>query len=1157
MSTINTKLLGIDALEPIKNYIDGKCGETRDTVNAELKQHITNELAVAENAIKSEYKHKLEELEAWIDEAEQQGTPEKLHELQLQLSALEGNTQNQLAALNGLERELERLSESHADLYEGITNGTVFNAGQLNEIIKTAMIEEVQINKDSILTPEMYASKIVSLIGNFGQINAANIIGGAIKGHTIESNNTISGTDDPVWSIKDGGEGWLASKAISWDRVGNVTFQPHVKLSWGQVDGKEAGVNAILSTKSYATQEYVNNAVLNVDGTTGAAVEAKINAALDSIKATYATIDDVNSSLEERTEALNTSLVSTINGVDAKYELQSTTLNNALNTAKQDLQTAIANGETETAEKIQNVINELNREISRLDQEFAEVNESLSALNNSINNVKDSVLSDSDINALISTALIDSTSITDDMVSTPNVYTKNIVALIAKFGTVKASNISGDEISGHTVQSSTKITDSEDPMWKICDEGNGYLAGKNISWDRNGNVTLGPDVKISWGQVQEAEQGVLGLLTDNDYATKSDIDTKIIEAGGVTIETVNASIDEKVNAALAAIEETYVTIDDIGTGDDVIEALKNSLGESFAAVDSIQQAKNDLIELMNSKQQYLELAIKTGDDAAANALQLEILKISTEIEKLDTKYKDVPEALQALQNSVGQLETGLGSVLSAEAINNLIKSAFIDATYIDDESVTTPNVFTTRLCALVAKFADIEASRIKGDEITGYTLKSAKNIGNTIDPTWQINNDGSGWLASKAISWDDEGNMSCNVTGAFNGGNDGKCAGGAMEWDSNNVYLNRNLVLGPDVKISFDKISGTENIATKDDVENAGVSEQRVTEITRNTIATSELNADNITSGTISAARINSDDLTVKKLNTTGKSNGKRVEVIDNTVSIYNGLNKISCQLTNSSMGNLNIYDALQNDTLNIAFETTPSIGIYIPSVSYTGKYDISQSCGKQTIGALQSGADITLGGNFSITDFKHPAGILQVSLALEILIYKDDTLVSTLKSNNPSYAINASTGQNFTCSIAETTYTITEAGSYSYEPRITGWYQTVNITGNGNSTYTSQTVTVTGSYTLYDNTVKNSTFIYDDGAIFKNSKGGFAINGEAVAMKCDNAQVVLKDGKIYMAFDGQTTPKEITPRTYKFRLANDKNQTMTVLTFGDVIDGE
>jgi hypothetical protein len=68
---------------------------------------------------------------------------------------------------------------------------------------------------------------------------------------------------------------------------------------------------------------------------------------------------------------------------------------------------------------------------------------------------------------------------------------------------------------------------------------------------------------------------------------------------------------------------------------------------------------------------------------------------------------------------------------------------------------------------------------------------------------------------------------------------------------------------------------------------------------------------------------------------------------------------------------------------------------------------------------------------------------------------------------------------------------------------------------------------------------------------------GGFAINKDAVAMKCDNAQVVLKDGDIYMAFDGQSTPKKVVPRTYKFRLAGDTNQTMCVLTFGDVIDGE
>ena len=148
-------------------------------------------------------------------------------------------------------------------------------------------------------------------------------------------------------------------------------------------------------------------------------------------------------------------------------------------------------------------IRELELQLDALNNNYVDMQNSLNSIEDSIIDIESSVMSPGQLNELLDAALIEKTTITDDMVETPNVYTKNLVALIAKFGTVRALNIVGDEIEGKTISAYDKIEGTNEPTWKLDRQGDGYLANKNISWDKNGNVTFGPDVKIGWGSVTD------------------------------------------------------------------------------------------------------------------------------------------------------------------------------------------------------------------------------------------------------------------------------------------------------------------------------------------------------------------------------------------------------------------------------------------------------------------------------------------------------------------------------------------------------------------------------------------------------------------------------------------------------------------------------
>jgi hypothetical protein len=84
--------------------------------------------------------------------------------------------------------------------------------------------------------------------------------------------------------------------------------------------------------------------------------------------------------------------------------------------------------------------------------------------------------------------------ITADMINTGS-----ITANSALVNQLKSIDILAETVSGKTIQSNKTVTlanNTSGPTWQLNNDGQGYFAKGNISWDTNGNVTFAEGVKI-------------------------------------------------------------------------------------------------------------------------------------------------------------------------------------------------------------------------------------------------------------------------------------------------------------------------------------------------------------------------------------------------------------------------------------------------------------------------------------------------------------------------------------------------------------------------------------------------------------------------------------------------------------------------------------
>lgn len=531
--------------------------------------------------------------------------------------------------------------------------------------------------------------------------------------------------------------------------------------------------------------------------------------------------------------------------------------------------------------------------------------------------------------------------------------------------------------------------------------------------------------------------------------------------------------------------------------------LKTELSDETQAylTDKLNEAEDKIRTDYESKHnELLEKLEKLKQEGVNNDV---ITELELQINTLKTNYNDMLNSLNAIKDSVNEIGD---SVMSESQLNELIQSALIKETTITNDMVTTPNVFASNLVALIAKFGTIRALNIIGDEIEGKTISS-------IDGNWHIGKDGDGSLADGNISWDSNGNVE----------------------------------LGSGVKLKWDSIDNKPtDLATTNDV----------TTITQNMISTAEISADKITTGTLSADRLNIDDITVKKLNTTGNKTGNRVVAEGNTISIYNGNNEISCQITNDSTPTTDIDTLLKIEDSDITKtfynEYTDLLGEMICSAAndvktnttILNRFDIKTDNNK----SLRNDT-FSIGGQIKLENFRHDVGDIMInSLTYNIGVYFDSMFPMIIRNISGRVENIDLTNDGLDITIPTHKIIAPYNGNYYIIPTISfEWYCPSKGSSMVFETYhcdQSFSLNVTGK-----RPIKPKSYIYDDGVVFKNGNGGVLVNSDEITLKCGNSRITLTDDKIFMGFD-TTQLREVKPISITTG-SGIQTKTVEVLGFG------
>ena len=442
MSNDSKKLLTLGNVEVIKDYIDVSSNNIKYYVDEDVKDELNNKIEQVKGELNNKFSSQSSELLNKIQQLEQsQGNKEEIDELKLELDALNANHANMNSALDALSQEIQDVN-------------SIFSGGQINEIIKTALITEVDIQPDKILTPEMLATKIVALIGNFGQINATNIIGSEISGKTIKS-------IDDKWLLNNNGSGMLANGNISWDENGNVVFGPDVKLNWGNIEGSDDATDGVAAAMSTAT------AAASVAATAQATANeatALANEAKNSIPSEERITEITRNSITTENITGTTISGKTIKSIDDKWELNS-------------------NGAGRLA-------------------------------NGNITWTEDGVVTFSDNVELKWGNITDAPTIPEGSTGVTEEQVNSKIATAISQYEVKAENIKGSVLEGKTIKSS-------DDKWMINNDGSGYLADNNISWNTKGDLSVKGNIvgNIGINSNNQSEDVVIGgdlIIKNND-----------------------------------------------------------------------------------------------------------------------------------------------------------------------------------------------------------------------------------------------------------------------------------------------------------------------------------------------------------------------------------------------------------------------------------------------------------------------------------------------------------------------------------------------------------------------------------------------------------------------------------------------------------------
>lgn len=796
------KIVSLDSLDYIKTYIDTRSSEINNiisdldkkyndsynTLSEETIELLNSKISEAKDSLTESFDSKYDKLK---EELESATDAETIKELQDSIALLETEYTNINVALDKIKQDIE-------------DGKSIFTEQEANELVETAFINGITMDDESgeLSAEKLLTKKIVALIANFGSVKAESIESGEISGSTITSLENAPYKDIPMWGLYPDGSGHLAGGEINWDNSGNVTFGDNVTLSWNNITNKDDALNSISEDIENNIYDKHASALTNAIESAKVELNYKIDDELAKAREEQEKLSNELSSLEDTVNTYDNTinnLSSTINGLSGKihsWEDDSTLSPNELQQLSSDFEKLNVEHNSFITD-----INDLNNKLENWAISVEESETPISELDsNDIRNLKINIDNDSLLiqkyNIAKSVYEYYTKSEKDEnnciliseeypLLSLAEYYATKSVYLLKyqeasteyltnnRFGskttwigsdglysgTITGDNIVGIRLAGKTIESSSNCNlpenvtwkkynnetvsfntelGGEGPTWQISDSGSGHLASGNISWDSDGDVTFGPGVTLSWSQLDDAEDNVNDLVRRYDDRI---INRRINDVRDVIYDEIRDNKNE-LELSISQINEDTLKI----ASDNLIAAT--------------QQINDDLI----SAQERLQAAIESGDAAAIAAANGALAKAEAAESSLTTLQTSINDRLNGFENSI----------LSSGDIENLSIAAIQTATEITGDTVASQTIIGQNIIGLAGTFAEVQAEKITGSTISGKTIESTTKIGGTgsnkNNPTWQITNNGAGYLAKGNISWDDSGEVTfgSNVTLSWN-----------------------------------------------------------------------------------------------------------------------------------------------------------------------------------------------------------------------------------------------------------------------------------------------------------------------------------------------------------------------------------------------------
>lgn len=243
------------------------------------------------------------------------------------------------------------------------------------------------------------------------------------------------------------------------------------------------------------------------------------------------------------------------------------------------------------------------------------------------------------------------------------------------------------------------------PGWQLREYGDGHIAGGQISWTAEGNVTLGDNVKIEWKNVNGKPEGLEEADKDlNDLKNRLGITD-------LTLENLKETYGKDISDVKSSINTLHTILNQLkgengGTGEDEDGNPGSNLTEEDVA--------------------FLVYAL-TQNDEYCRAL-----------------YAGIGTFIEVKAHKI------VGDVIAGKTLQCTDNSTLIDGT-------------------IYNKYKKAE------DGSLGLVQESVKSDGTHTGPTWQLKDEGDGYLAKGNIRWDANGKVTFgpDVTLEWNGGSGG------------------------------------------------------------------------------------------------------------------------------------------------------------------------------------------------------------------------------------------------------------------------------------------------------------------------------------------------------------------------------------------------